>query len=117
MGSCPAQRKPKPRSSIPLEKCQGLGGRVGLGGARASASSLIPTSPRKVVTLEKKAEETFGFEIQVGAMPSCVMPCRAVPCHAALPTLLARTLLCIKGIFKLSLSQGLFLAVTELPGY
>uniref|UniRef100_A0A663EI67 Trafficking regulator and scaffold protein tamalin n=1 Tax=Aquila chrysaetos chrysaetos TaxID=223781 RepID=A0A663EI67_AQUCH len=39
-------------------------GRVGLGGARASASSLIPMSPRRVVTLEKKAEETFGFEIQ-----------------------------------------------------
>ncbi|NXV51673.1 GRASP protein, partial [Uria aalge] len=26
--------------------------------------SLIPLSPRRVVTLEKKAEETFGFEIQ-----------------------------------------------------
>ncbi|NXS44728.1 GRASP protein, partial [Balaeniceps rex] len=33
-------------------------------GARGSASSLTPVSPRRVVTLEKKAEETFGFEIQ-----------------------------------------------------
>ncbi|NXF55896.1 GRASP protein, partial [Oceanites oceanicus] len=33
-------------------------------GARGSARSLIPVSPRRVVTLEKKAEETFGFEIQ-----------------------------------------------------
>ncbi|NXW09998.1 GRASP protein, partial [Fregetta grallaria] len=33
-------------------------------GARGSAWSLIPVSPRRVVTLEKKAEETFGFEIQ-----------------------------------------------------
>lgn len=32
--------------------------------------SLIPVSPRRVVTLEKKAEESFGFEIQVGVEPS-----------------------------------------------
>lgn len=56
------------------------------------------------------------------AEPCCAMPCHAklchaVPCHAALPTPAARTLLCIEGIFKLSLSQGLFLVVTELPGY
>lgn len=42
-----------------------------------------------MVTLEKKAEETFGFEIQVGA----------APCRAALPTLPARTLLCMEGYF------------------
>lgn len=64
------------------------------------------------MTLEKKADETFGFEIQVGAAPR-----RAELCRATLPTLPARTLLCIEGIFKLSLSQGLFLALTELPGY
>ena len=74
------------------------------------------------MTLEKKAEETFGFEIQVGAelchAELCRAElCRATPRHAALPTLPARTLLCIEGIFKLSLSQGLFIAVTELPGY
>lgn len=97
-------------------------GESGLGGAGGSALSLIPVSHRRVVTLEKKAEETFGFEIQVGSVPSCAVPCHAmpscaVPCHATLPALPACTLLCIEGIFKLSLSQGLFLAVTELPGY
>lgn len=51
--------------------------------------------------LEKKAEESFGFEIQVGAELNL----------ARLPTLPTCTLLCIEGIFKLSLSWGLFLAV------
>lgn len=40
-----------------------------------------------------------------------------MPCPALLPTLPAHTLLCIEGIFKLSLSWGLFLAVTELLCY
>lgn len=61
------------------------------------------------MTLEKKAEETFGFEIQVGAVPCCAVPrsppCQPAPCFAW------------RGIFKLSLSHGLFLAVTELPAY
>ncbi|XP_054033398.1 protein TAMALIN isoform X3 [Dryobates pubescens] len=43
---------------------QGLGRRVRVGGARDSALPLMPMYPRRVVTLEKKAEETFGFEIQ-----------------------------------------------------
>lgn len=37
------------------------------GCAWCSALSLTPVSPRRVVMLEKKAEESFGFEIQVGA--------------------------------------------------
>lgn len=60
----------------------------GPGGGSASSLTLV-SPPRRVVTLEKKAEETFGFEIQVGA----------APCRAALPTLPARTLLCMEGYF------------------
>lgn len=48
--------------------------------------SLIPVSPRRVVTLEKKADETFGFEIQVGAVPRRAELCRAMPCHAPHPS-------------------------------
>lgn len=44
--------------------------------------SLIPVSPRRVVMLEKKAEESFGFEIQVGVEP-CPAPHPSSP-HLAL---------------------------------
>lgn len=74
---CPAQRKPNPRSSVPLEECLRS---QGWGVPGGSASSLIPVSPRRVLTLEKKAEETFGFEIQVGSVLSCAGPGRATPC-------------------------------------
>ncbi|XP_014802935.1 PREDICTED: general receptor for phosphoinositides 1-associated scaffold protein [Calidris pugnax] len=64
LGSCPAWGNPAPPKSHVLLEVPEVSGVSWEGGAGGSALSLIPVSPRRVVTLEKKAEETFGFEIQ-----------------------------------------------------